>query len=72
MIAIIHYVQRGNLICTLEIMVKSALQERRLQYSEPRSYIQKDGVAKDLLRKQFQKYKSCERKYSVSIWTYHF
>ena len=72
MIAIIHYVQRGNLICTLEIMVKSALQERRLQYSDPRSYIQKDRVAKDLLRKQFQKYKSWERKYSVSIWTYHF
>ena len=41
-ISIIHYVEDLNLISTLEVMIKSAL-EKRLQYSDPRSIgIQKE------------------------------
>ena len=41
-VSIIRYVQGWNLIYTLEIMVKSDLQKRRIKYSDPRSYIQKE------------------------------
>ena len=42
-ISIIHYIERLNLIYTLEIMVKSPLKNRRLQYSDSRSCIQKSS-----------------------------